>query len=555
MLQKDQDVDRLTGGTRPYLLLTLMCLFLYMPGLVTVPPLDRDESRFMQATRQMLETGDYVRIQFQSEMRAKKPAGAYWAQAASVLAFSDPTTREPWPYRLPSVLAAWAAALMTFGIGRRLFGPPAALLGAALLASCLLLVAEAHQAKTDAMLLASVVLAQGILGRFYLAARRDETPPGFVAAMVFWVAVGVSVLIKGPVVPVILLLTILALTIADRRIVGPGWLWGMRPIEGLAIATAIAAPWFFAINQATDGAFVGEAVKSDLLPKLLGAQESHGAPPGMYLLLLPVTLWPASLLLVPGLIWAWAQRARPEVRFCLAWIVPTWLMFELIPTKLPHYVLPAFPALALLMAAAAWGGDLRDGRIARLWATAWSLIALAIAGAVLLAPLGFGDRFDLTSLPAFVAIAGTGLLSAWLVMRGRVLGAAFAVLVTACTAFPVVLDGVLPQLNQLWVSRSVAELAAARPHQGPVVVAGYSEPSLVFLLGTETQLTSGAEAATILAERSGTLVLISDREEAAFQAEYARRGLKVATVGKVKGFNYSRGRPVVLTAYAVEDKP
>ncbi|CCG41794.1 ArnT family glycosyltransferase [Magnetospirillum molischianum] len=548
-------MDRLTGGTRPYLLLTLMCLFLYMPGLVTLPPLDRDESRFMQATRQMLETGDYVRIQFQSEMRAKKPAGAYWAQAASVIAFSDPTTREPWPYRLPSLLAAWAATLMTFGIGRRLFGPPAALLGAALLASCLMVVAEAHQAKTDAILLATVVLAQGVLGRFYLAARRGDKQPSFGTALIFWIAVGVSVLIKGPVVPVILLLTILSLTIFDRRIIGPGWLWGMRPIEGLAIAIAIAAPWFFAISQATDGAFVGEAVKNDLLPKLLGAQESHGAPPGMYLLLSPVTLWPASLLLVPALIWAWGKRAWPEVRFCFAWIIPTWVMFELIPTKLPHYVLPVFPALALLMAASAWGGDMRDGRGLRLWATAWSVIALALAGAVLLAPLAYGDRFDLTSLPAFVAIAGTGLLSAWLAMRGRVLGAAFAVLVTSCATFPVVLDGVLPQLNQLWVSRSVAELVATRPHQGPVVVAGYSEPSLVFLLGTDTRLTTGSEAAAILAERAGTLVLISDREEAAFQAECAERAVKTAVVGKVKGFNYSRGRPVALTAYAVEDKP
>jgi len=548
-------VDRLTGGTRPYLLLSLLCLFLYLPGLASVPPLDRDESRFMQATRQMLETGDYIRIQFQSEMRAKKPAGAYWVQAGSVLAFADPATRETWPYRLPSALAAWAAALLTFGLGRWLFGRPVALLGAAMLASCLMLVAEAHQAKTDALLLAALMVGQGVLGRFYLAARRNERPPGFWAAMLFWGAVGAAVLLKGPVVPLILLATVLTLQIADNRALAAGWLWGLRPIEGLAVATAIAAPWFFAISEATDGAFVGEAVRNDLLPKLLGAQESHGAPPGTYLLLAPVTLWPASLLLGPALVWAWRQRERPEIRFCLAWIIPTWVAFELIPTKLPHYVLPTYPALALLIAAAASSGGLREGRGLKWWAAAWSLIALALAAAVLLAPVSFGDRFDLTSLPAFVAIAATGTLSAWLAVRGRPLGAAFAVLVTACTAFPVVFEGVLPQLNQLWVSRSIAELVASRPHQGPVTVVGYSEPSAVFLLGTDTRLAGPGEAAAALAGQKGALVVVSDRDETEFRQACAGQSVVPQPVGKVKGFNYSRGRPVQLTAYAVEDKP
>ncbi|MFD2234711.1 ArnT family glycosyltransferase [Phaeospirillum tilakii] len=548
-------MERLTGGTRPYFLLTLLCLFLYLPGLASVPPLDRDESRFMQATRQMLETGDYIRIQFQSEMRAKKPAGAYWAQAASALAFADPATRETWPYRLPSALAAWAAALLTFGLGRWLFGRPVALLGAAMLASCLMLVSEAHQAKTDALLLATLMAAQLVLGRAYLAARRDERPPGFAAVLMFWLAIGAAILIKGPVVPLILIATVLTLQIADNRALGAGWLWTLRPIEGLAIATAVAAPWFFAISQATDGAFVGEAVKGDLLPKLLGAQESHGAPPGTYLLLAPVTLWPASLLLGPALIWAWRQRERPEIRFCLAWIIPTWVIFELIPTKLPHYVLPTYPALALLIAAAAFSGGLREGRGTQIWAAAWSLIALALAVAVLLAPVGFGDRFDLTSLPAFVAIAATGMLSAWLAVRGRPLGAAFAVLVTACTAFPVVFEGVLPQLNQLWVSRSIAELVASRPHQGPVTLVGFSEPSAVFLLGTDTRFASAGEAAATLATRRGALVLVADRDEPGFRQACAGQAVTPQVVGKVKGFNYSRGRPVLLTAYAGEDKP
>src|SRR5437867_5346313 len=90
-------------GVRHYLLLAALCLLLYLPGIASIPPLDRDEARFAQATRQMLESGDFLRIRFQDEARNKKPAGIYWLQAASVAAFSTPESNAIWPYRLPSV--------------------------------------------------------------------------------------------------------------------------------------------------------------------------------------------------------------------------------------------------------------------------------------------------------------------------------------------------------------------------------------------------------------------------------------------------------------------
>src|SRR5690348_11992140 len=110
----------LLRGIRPYAVLCLLCLILYAPGLAAIPPLDRDEARFAQATRQMLETGDFVRIRFQDEARNKKPIGIYWLQAAAVAAFSSPESTAIWPYRLPSALAATAAVLLTFGFGARL---------------------------------------------------------------------------------------------------------------------------------------------------------------------------------------------------------------------------------------------------------------------------------------------------------------------------------------------------------------------------------------------------------------------------------------------------
>src|SRR6266436_2026372 len=109
-------------GTRPYALLAALCLLLYLPGLASIPLLDRDEARFAQASRQMLETGDFLRIRFQDEARNKKPAGIYWLQAAAVSAFSTPATTAIWPYRLPSLVGGIAAVLLTFGFGAALFG-------------------------------------------------------------------------------------------------------------------------------------------------------------------------------------------------------------------------------------------------------------------------------------------------------------------------------------------------------------------------------------------------------------------------------------------------
>jgi len=234
-------------GWRPYALLGLLCLGLYLPGAGALPVTDRDEARFAQATRQMLESGDYLRIRFQDEARNRKPAGIYWLQALSVASLSDASQSAIWPYRMPSLLGAVAAVFLTFALGRALVGVPAALLGAALLACSLTLVAEAHLAKTDAVLLGLAAAAQLSLGKIYCAARRrgksrgkHEARPrsGEFWALLFWAALGASALVKGPVAPLLAGLTALSLAAADRE---ARWLLDLRPLWGAALFLAIGA--------------------------------------------------------------------------------------------------------------------------------------------------------------------------------------------------------------------------------------------------------------------------------------------------------------------------
>src|SRR5207302_2467809 len=149
--------------------------------------------------------------------------------------------------------------------------------------------------------------------------------------------------------PAFAAVTIIALWIADGEL---RWLRRLYPAAGITALVIAVAPWLVAIERASEGQFLAEALGGDLLTKLVGVRELHGAPPFSYLLLSLASFWPGSLLLVPALVYAWQRHEAPAVRFLLAWLVPSWVLLELVPTKLPHYVLPLYPALALLATAA-----------------------------------------------------------------------------------------------------------------------------------------------------------------------------------------------------------
>lgn len=536
------------GGFRPYLLLALLCLALYLPGLASVPPIDRDESRFAQASHQMIESGDYVRIQFQDEIRAKKPAGVYWLQAGIARLFD--AGNAIWAYRLPSALGALLAVLLTFHFGRHLFGRHAAAIGAALLACSLILVSEAHQAKTDAVLLACVAAVQGVLARLYLFGRGIGRKPPLPEIMLFWLAMGFGILVKGPIVPMIGLLTAATLCVADRKLL---WLQPIRPISGVLLAAAVVAPWAAAVSHVTEGQFIGQAVKQDLLPKLLGAQENHGAPPGYFLGLMTALLWPASLFAVPGFVRAVKLRQAASLRFCLAWIVPAWIVFELVPTKLPHYVLPTFPALALLAGIIIAAEDpLLKSRWAKAYAGLWLLVGAVLAGGTLYAPIRLGEGISAGAAVTALAALTAAVLPSVLFWRERHQAALTAALAGAIVVYAGIFIGVLPSLDRMFLSQRVADVL---PPGTPVAAAGFHEPSLVFLMGTATRLTSGSGAADVLLHTPGAAAVVEAEARPDFDAAIAASGRRVETVARVDGFNYSRGRPASLTVFVLEGKP
>ncbi len=518
-------------------------------GLFSLPPLDRDEARFAQATAQMLESGDYITIRFQDSERNKKPAGIYWLQAASVSALSDVKAREIWAYRIPSMIGVVFAAVFTFLAGVRLYDIRTGLLAGMLLASAPVVAAEGTIAKTDGVLLALVCLAQLAFVEVYARVQAGEKT-GWRWPMAFWAAQGAGVLVKGPIAPMISLLTGLGLATGTPRF---KWFAALRPIAGVIILMLMVAPWAFAIWKATEGRFFSDAIGGDMLGKVGDAQEGHVGPPGYHFVLLWLLFWPAAALIIVGVVTAWKERADWRARFLLSWLVPAWIVFEMTATKLPHYVMPLYPALAIMTAHGA-AATHRLGWAQKLGALIYAAVGVAAAALIALPPIYFSEAPLAAVCFASAAITGiAAMLIVYLFWIGRAVdGGIAASLLSALYAW-VILTAVLPGLSQFAISPRLStalELADRHPlHDGlaPVALAGYSEPSAIFLLGTQTALGDGANAAAQLRTGSASAAIVERREDDAFRN--AMEGVEVRSLAVIDGLNYSNGKDVSLTIY------
>lgn len=523
-----------------WLALALFAVLTFLPALSALPVTDRDEARFVQSSRQMVESGDFVDIRFQEEPRHKKPVGIYWLQSAAVFVTGQGPDAPLWVYRLPSLLGAVLSVLLVAVVGTPLFGRPAALLAAAVFAGGLVIGGEARIAKTDAALLATILASQAVLARLYL-----HRTAGRGAILVFWLAVAAGLLIKGPIGPVVPLLTAVALCALDRRADWLRPLWAPGPI---LLALVMVLPWFVAITLRTDGAFWMGSVGADLLPKIASGQEGKGAPPGTYLLALWLTFWPATPLLLLALPSIWRARREAATRFCLAWAIPVWLMYEAIPTKLIHYTLPAFPALALLAVAHLPTGLASASRFLK------GLAALAILPGLVLgiAVAAYAIREESWSAAGF-ALSGLGAagLTIGFALRSAARGQPWALAGGAALAGAVLHAGLISaaaRIPALWPTdqalRVATEIAAAQGCDRPLLTGwGYHEPSLVWRGGRDTRLFPATAAAADVVQPGACVVVVHARDSAAAPLALVNGCHSARTV---TGFAIGAGRAVTL---------
>jgi 4-amino-4-deoxy-L-arabinose transferase-like glycosyltransferase len=540
---------------RAVVFLLLFGLVIFLPGFFNIPAIDRDEARFAQATKQMVESGDFVDIRFQDDVRYKKPVGIYWLQSAAVetaSALGLPRAQlRIWIYRIPSLIGAIGAVLLTYWTALAFVTRRGAALAGLMMASCVLLGAEARLAKTDAMLLLTVVAAMGAMARVYLSWQRGEDPahPSWTSPAIFWTALAGGILLKGPLILMFVALTILTLAILDRS---AAWLWRMRPVWGLMWMLVLVLPWFVAIFWRAGEAFFANSLGGDMLSKL-AAQESHGAPPGLYFLLFWVTFWPGAALAGMAAPAVWRARREPGAQYLLAWLIPSWIVFELVLTKLPHYVLPLYPAIAILTV-----GALERRVLSRspwlIRGAAWWFAVPAIAAVI--AVVGAIKLTHQPVFPAWPILAAAmifGLIAWWMFEDGRaersLLNAVLAAVFLSIGIYGIV----MPSLTTVFPSAEIARALRNVVCVGPkAAAAGFHEPSLVFMTGTDTLLTDGSGAADFLGQGTCRFALVEARSERGFVQRAEAIGLRYNVANRIDGYNISQGRAVSIAIFRSE---
>jgi 4-amino-4-deoxy-L-arabinose transferase-like glycosyltransferase len=525
----------LTPGThwQASFVLIITSLLLFLPGFFALPATDRDESRFAQATKQMVAGGDYVNIRFQNEARNKKPIGIYWLQAAAVRLSGFGEGAPIWVYRLPSLLGAIAAVLLTYWALLAVLTREEAFYAALLLSACVLLGAEARLAKTDAVLLATVTAAMGALLRLFLEREKSKLYNAFI----FWIALALGTLIKGP---VILLVTgASALAFSFYRKSG-AWLKQLRSLYGLLLYALLVLPWFIAIFYATGGAFFHDSVGRDMFAKVVSGQEMHGAPPGTYFGLLWFTFFPSACFLAACIPYLWKHWRQKKIILLFLWILPAWFVFELIPTKLPHYVLPLYPALAGLTAHAL---SAQDWKMTASWQR-FCMSALIIVPPILLlmalfllrAVEGKIDWLVLALVPLVTVVGYCAFQESRIDSRRAI---TFMIAGSILLYFGVV-GRVLPNLSEFWLSPRIVEAVKANTtcENPQLVSAGYHEPSLVFLTSKDILLTDTKDAADFLLQKTCRIALIDEEPELkAFEQRLREKGARAKRLALVEGRN------------------
>ncbi len=512
--------------------LLLLCLLVptaaavYLVGNGRVALWDRDEPRYAQTSRQMLDSGDWVVPHYLNLVRTAKPALIYWCQAAAMAAFGRTGDAGAFAARFPSAAATTLLLVLLSAVLWRRLGSQRTLWTVFVFATSGLTIAAAKFCITDAVLLVWVTAAQLCL---FAALQGRGTWP---VVIVWAVALGLGNLTKGPVILGMQVMTLLALGSirlwdwwrelepirSPYPVASAGTLGYARPGArgrlvtlpsptpagwakvGVAIAVlmAIVLPWVLMVNHRAalptvngqSRSFIETIFRHEIWDRMMTPLEQHKAYPGYYLASIWGTFFPWSLLLPLAIGYGWHHRADPRTRFALAAVFGPWVMLEAVQTKLPHYLLPAFPPLAYLVAdplVRCLRGEMPDltTKPFRVAVCAWAVLVAAAGSATWLAvghyaPLPYAGMAVLSV--AAVGFAGTVLV---LFLRRRLTAGAvtlglgtFALVTIAYTLY-------LPRADFLRLSPRVAGVLADHGVTGPgqCLMIRYEEPSLAFYQG------------------------------------------------------------------------
>jgi 4-amino-4-deoxy-L-arabinose transferase-like glycosyltransferase len=489
--------QRLHGRVGHYLLLVAVAAGLFLPNLGVPSLWDIDEGNNAEAAREMLESGNWIVPTFNYQLRVDKPALLYWLQIAGYRCFGV----GEFAARLPSAVAALVALLLTYELGRRLFGATTGLLAGLVLASAGLFCAAAHFANPDALLIAFTLLTLFVFWQSFARGDRHWFVPA-------GVSMGLAVLAKGPVglVLPVAVIGLFLLCTRQYRLLMDRWL-----LLGIVAFASIALPWYAWVGAETKGAYLRGFLGTHNWNRYLSPMENHGGPFYYYFVILAVGSAPWSAFLGLAIWYSFREwkhgrgsergaqhvvlRCVPRAHvFLWCWIAVYFVFFSFSRTKLPNYILPIYPPVALLTARyldrwrrgalqpPVWALKLSLGLL--LLMGAGTVCGLIVAGGVVEARFLRGRRVPGLEVGAWLGLVPlVGALAAWWCARRQHRGAFVVSLAVTGVLFTGGLIGWgSVALDAQKAPRSLVQAFLDEPAEHEIRVGSYQyfQPSLVF---------------------------------------------------------------------------
>lgn len=527
------------------LILLVVTLAVLLPG-IHVSLFDRDEGWYAQVTREMVASGDYLVPTYLGEPWLGKPPLLYWL-AAPIFSVAG---RSEWALRLVPVMSMVVAVQLLATLAARLFHRGIGMTAALVFMTAALPAVVGRLFITDGLLLMFVMGAVLALERL---SRGGKLHVGFVLG----ICVGLGILTKGP--PILLYIAgfggALLIARSQRR-------WALGPPVWLAaiVTMIVVLPWYLAVAARAAETLWSQLFVYEFLARFTAPAHGHVGPPGYYAVV-SLAGWLPWTPLIPGALFAaWQQRKQDRnLALCFWWFALPWIVFELVPGKLPHYVLPCFVPIAICFARF-WevfvqsDQSIHERRALRAW------FVLPILGGIgVLAVLTLPRIAKYT--PGYLPISG-GVILIVVLISGGAAGLRFVIkrkfhlalqvcVLLAIATFVAFGAAILPAFEKNRLSRTIAETVNEQNEiELAVVACGYDEPTMFFYLDAPAIAVTPAALDERLANDlpAHTVLILAE-------PVFKDRADQFEPLETLHGLNYVRGRQmsVVIAGHRAVD--
>jgi 4-amino-4-deoxy-L-arabinose transferase-like glycosyltransferase len=504
------------ASRRDLLLVALLGLVLFLPGLGLRDLWNPDEARYAEVAREMRLSGEYVLPHLNGQIYTQKPPLLFWSilGASALTGGLDETAA-----RLPSALAGVGALVLVFLFGQRLFGRRPAWLAAVVYGTCFKTFWQARFGQIDMLLGFLVALALWLWLRGY-----TERRPGFYLG--FYAVAGLGTLAKGPVGLLPPLLAILAFLFWNRERdeirrlhLGGGLLLWAGVVLAWLVPAALA-------GGAEGGSYLREIVFKQNVTRYADPWH-HFQPPWYFLKILPADFFPWSLLLPSALVLGW-RRFRGELRkgylFALCWFAATVLFFSISPAKRSIYIFQMYPAMALLVGAVLDRLALEWPQNRRWLTWPFGLLAGFLALGVVALPIAGHGRQDLGALggdrllylvsAVFVPLLVAALAAFWSARSGRAAAAGFRLAAGFGVTGLLAVFLVLPRFDIVKSARPLSRILLSRIGPGePYGIHPRLDSAFLFYTGKLAETFDTEAELRAFAARPGKVWLLIEQDD------------------------------------------